>query len=266
MGHAEDTKPHGRSANQYGATYAIRGPSRPYEAADQPPSNQHFASSSNQPRHAGIKKRVQQIQVKGRGEIAGQPGEQQINGVRLRAKPQGYSDHFRLAYQVAEGCGLRGQKRRSGGLFFGGIWRCYVIPFTGGERRVVRGITIDAGEQEKVEKADQAGCGKTPSPTDLKKQNPNERHADGRGKFGCAIEDRRSQTPFPGRKPVADRLCIGREGGSFSYTQEQTCGEEAAQIRGNGGGKGSNAPYKSADPPHPAHPEFVQQDANGKLA
>jgi hypothetical protein len=53
-----------------------------------------------------------------------------------------------LAYQLAEGCGLRGRN-----LAGGGSWRYYLIALTCCVGRIIGRITIDAIEEQKVEKA-----------------------------------------------------------------------------------------------------------------
>src|SRR2546422_672699 len=92
----------------------------------------------------------------------------------------------------------------------------------------------------------------------MQQQNPNQRPSDRRGEFcGCVKYCGCQASLFP-RKPIADRFCICRERGGFTYPQEQSRRKEAADSGGDRCGEGSYTPENRTDAADTAHPKPIQ--------
>ena len=96
--------------------------------------------------------------------------------------------------------------------------------------------------------------------------DPDEGDADGRGKLGRRVEERRGQAALARGKPCADGLGVRGERGRFAHPEQEPRAKKAAQVGRNGSGKGGHAPQKRSDAPHAANTELIQHHADGQLA
>src|SRR5580698_3460038 len=85
-----------------------------------------------------------------------------------------------------------------------------------GKGRVLFGIAVDAPEIKEVEKADGAGESKAPAPAGEEQKCADQRNADGGGKFGSAIKERRGKAALVLRKPHANGFGIRWKRGRFT--------------------------------------------------
>jgi len=70
------------------------------ERVDEPAADYQISESGEEPGHAGVKNGVEQIYMQGRGKIAGEPGEQQIESVIVRSVAEHEALDFALAQEV----------------------------------------------------------------------------------------------------------------------------------------------------------------------
>ena len=117
--------------------------------------------------------------------------------------------------------------------------------------RVILRVAIDPPEGKEVEEADESGDGEAPAPANFEEQDADKRNADCGGELGGAIED---------------RLGIRGKRGRFAYAEQEPCSKKAADAGRYCRGEGSNTPQEGADAADALNSEFVQQDADWKLA
>src|SRR5437868_13416690 len=132
--------------------------------------------------------------------------------------------------------------------------------------RIILRVAIDPPEGKEVEEADESGDGEAPAPANFEEQDADKRNADCGGELGGAIEDRCGKAALVRRKPIADRLGIRGKRGRFAYAEQEPCSEKAADAGRYCRGEGSNTPQESANAADALNSEFVQQDADWKLA
>lgn len=126
---------------------------------------------------------MQQIDVEGDGEIAWEPGEQEVEDVVVGAEAEDHADDFGLPEEIAEGCLFRLLVRLRR-VVFGDV-----VALGFGEFGVVCGIAVDLPEEEEVEEAENAGCGEAPAPADSEEQHADEWDSDGGGELGGGVEE-----------------------------------------------------------------------------
>jgi hypothetical protein len=119
---------------------------------------------------------VEQVDLKGSGEIGGQPGEQQIKGVVVGGEAQCQSDDFFLPQQIAEGCTPGG----AGTVLGLGPAETDEIPLRSRKPAVFTRVPVEPAEQRKVNETDEAGGSETPPPAEVQQQDSDQRNADGR--------------------------------------------------------------------------------------
>src|ERR1700691_138578 len=195
------------------------------------------------------------------GEIAWHQSEQEKKSVVVGSPPQGEAVNFSLPQEVAQrtaasySCriselrsALRNKialRRRKVGIF--------------------AGVAIDQVEHQKVSEADEAGGGKTPTPTKIQEQQADQRNSDGGGKFRRRVGGGCCQASFLAGKPVAQGFGVRGKRGRFAHGQKKSRCKDPAEARGDGAGEGGEAPQERADSSHPAHSIPVQQDSSRHL-
>ncbi len=99
---AEDAEAHGGAADENDGADAVGVPAAADEMIDQPAADGEIGCGGDEPGHAGVEERRGQVDVERAGEIDGQPGEQQIEDVVVRAEADGEADDLGLSQQIAE--------------------------------------------------------------------------------------------------------------------------------------------------------------------
>src|SRR5207245_1867608 len=99
----------------------------------------------------------------------------------------------------------------------------------------------------------------------MQQKNANQRHSDRRSEFCCCVKNRGCKTSLLRRKPVADRLGIGRKSGRFTDAQKKSCGKETADSTRERCCKRSCAPKNRTYASHNAYSKTVQQEARMQL-
>ena len=232
------------------------------EEVHQPAADGQFAHGGDEPGHAGVEKRMQQVDVQREGEVAGQPGEQQIKDVVVGAKAQRQPEHFALAQQPPQrGCRLIAvcplPRSRA----------CDVAAFRFGQSGIFVRIAIDAPEIDKVQQADGAGQRQSPSairpaaarmPTSGMPMTEENLAAESNSAVG--------RLRSCGGNQLAHRLGAGREGRRFANAEQKPRAEQRAERGRQRAAKGRHAPQAGARTTYAAHAEFVEHDADGQLA
>src|SRR2546427_8944273 len=134
-----------------------------------------------------------------------------------------------------------------------------------GEQLVLAWVAIARVEEGKIEETDETARREIPPPAKMQQQNTNQRHSDRRGEFCGCVKYCGCQASFFPRKPIADRFCICRERGGFTYPQEQSRRKEAADSGGDRCGEGSYTPENRTDAAHAAQPKPIHQETGGHL-
>ena len=101
MGGAEDAEAEGGAGDEDGFADATRVPAALDEVV-RAPAGGEIGDCGEEPGDAGVEEGVEQIDAERGGEIAGQPGEQEIEDVVVRAEAEGETEDFALAKEVAE--------------------------------------------------------------------------------------------------------------------------------------------------------------------
>lgn len=117
---AEDAQAAGGTADEEGGADAAWVPTATDEGIGGEASGE-VAEGGNQPGDAGVEERVEEIDMEGGGEIAGEPGEEEVEDVVVGAEAEGETEDLLLADEVGEG-GLWGFGMR--GFGGGGLGRC----------------------------------------------------------------------------------------------------------------------------------------------
>src|SRR5207245_9787947 len=99
----------------------------------------------------------------------------------------------------------------------------------------------------------------------MQQKNANQRHSDRRSEFCCCVKNRGCKTSLLRRKPVADRVGIGRKSGRSTDAQKKSCGKETADSTGERCCKRSCAPKNRTYASHNAYSKTVQQEARVQL-
>ena len=133
------------------------------ERVDEPPADYEIGESGEEPGNAGIENGVQQVHMQGRGKIAGQPGEQQIESVIVGSVPEDEALDFALAQEVGDGTGF---------LNFGvafGLRAALADEFAFGGREgfIFARIAVDPVEEDEIDEAENAGGGEAPAPAEV---------------------------------------------------------------------------------------------------
>src|SRR5437899_8744585 len=135
------------STNQNGLSDGVRVPSALNQRVHEPAADGKVCHGRDEPWNAGVKEGVQQIDVQRGREIAGQPGEEQVEDVVVGAEPQDHPDDLALPEEITEG-GLSGFIRSEDLIV------CLdVVPFNGGQVGIILGVAIDPPERQEEEEA-----------------------------------------------------------------------------------------------------------------
>jgi hypothetical protein len=113
---------------------------------------------------------VHHVDVQRIGEVAGQPGEQQIEDVVVRAKAQRQSEYLALAQQLPQGV------PSPIGLLRARAGACDVAAFQICESGILVLVTIDTPEIGEIQQADDTGRGKPPAPPGPQQHEAHERN------------------------------------------------------------------------------------------
>src|SRR5262249_19133119 len=132
------------------------------------------------------------------------------------------------------------------------------VALSGGEVRIVARITVEGVEEGEVDKADEPGYRKAPSPADVTHHDADERDADSGREFCGGVEYSCGETALLFGEPVAGGFGVGGERWSFADTEEEARSEQATDAAGDRGGEGCDAPEKRADATNQAHAEAIE--------
>ena len=102
-------------------------------------SGGEIREGGEEPRDSGVKEGMEKVDVQRRGEVTGQPHQQQVEDVVVGAEADSEAENFALAEKITEGC--RGLNFLVGVGFdvFGDV-----EALVGAEFGVVFGVSIDA--------------------------------------------------------------------------------------------------------------------------
>src|SRR5277367_6378900 len=115
------------------------------------PSAAEVGRGSEEPRHPGVEEGVQQVDVQRGREVAGQPGEEEVEDVVVGAEAEREAEHLAAAEEIRE----RGRRWRWRQSVLGGLGDMRALGVS--ELWVIAGVAIDAPKQQKVGEADEAG-------------------------------------------------------------------------------------------------------------
>src|ERR1035437_9371877 len=186
VGRAHNSESTGRAADEDGFAYQAWVPTAPNQPIHQPASHQNVREGCENPWHAGVKKRMEQIDVQSEGKVTWQPGKQKVKDIVIRTHADSQSNHLALCQKIAERIRFHEHVPARAGNF---NFFCNVLLLQMAQRRVIVRIAIYFPEEQKVDEADYAGEGKTPTPADLEQNNTDERNANGRSEFRGRVED-----------------------------------------------------------------------------
>ncbi len=126
-------------------------------------------------------------------------------------------------------------------------------------------VAVDAAEEREIQQADDACGGEAEPPADMKKQQADERHADGGRELCGGVKEAGRESALLRREPEADGFCVGGEGGRFADAEQKARAEEGGNAAAECGGKGGGAPDERADAADAAHSEPVEEHAPREL-
>ena len=255
---AQNAQAQRRSSDEHHTPHMARVPA----AADQPVGDagrSQFHRCGNQPGHAGVEERVQQIHMQRTRKVARQPCQEQIEDVVVGAKTDAQPDHLALPQQIPERCGW---------------WRAFhrarilldVTPLGVGQFGVLVRLAVYRREQRKVEQAEQAGEREAPAPAETQQQDPDQWRANRQSQLRGRIEHGRGEASLSFRKPMPDCLRACRKSWRLAHAQQKACPEEACNIGRHCCGKRGNAPQKGADPADATYAYPIEDHADGELA
>ena len=249
------------AANENDLTDANRVFAALDEGVDEPPADAEIENGSDEPGDAGVERGMQQVDVVGGGEIAGQPGQQEIEAVVVSGEPEAKSPNAALAKEVGEGRALLCTEA----IF--GLRAAFkdVRALGGGETVVFAGVAVNGVEEGQEEDADEAGAGEIPAPAEMNKHKTEDGNANRGRKFCGGVKRRCGQAAFLARKPVAGSFGVGGECRSFADAEEEARREETAEAGGDCGGEGGDAPNGGAENADATNAEAVEEQAAGEL-
>ena len=228
---------------------------------DQPAADDEIGDGGEKPRDRRVAGGLDDAHVHRRDKVAGQPGEEEIEGVAIGGEADGQPPYLAVLEQVAEHperTGLGRPLRRRAAL-------TNIGPLLAAEFGVRARVAIDDPVGDEIGEAQDRRQPEAPAPAERHDSDGHQGHADDIGEFRRRVEDGRRGCAFAAREPVAGRLGVGRKRRRLGDAEQDPRCEDRAEAGGEGDEARRHAPEERADPAHRHDAEAVEHHADRHL-